>query len=119
LIMEGPRDKTVTFINIDNFENDLTIPNISLKHIEKTDFINGNSFNNLINAQCEATKESLIQGAISVDSITFDKVSEENIGAMIIYYELLTSLSGVMLDINTYNQPGVELGKTILEKKFK
>ena len=119
LIMEGPRDKTVTFINVDNFENDLKIPDISLKHIEKTDFINGNSFNNLINSQCDATKESLIQSGISVDSITYDKVDEENIGSTIIYYELLTSISGVMLDINTYNQPGVELGKTILEKKFK
>jgi len=119
LIMEGPRDKTVTFINVENFENDLKIPDITLKHIEKTDFINGNSFNNLINSQCDATKESLIQSGISVDSITYDKVDEENIGSTIIYYELLTSISGVMLDINTYNQPGVELGKTILEKKFK
>jgi len=119
LIMEGPRDKTVTFINVENFENDLKIADISLKHIEKTDFINGNSFNNLINSQCDATKESLVQSGISVDSITYDKVDEENIGSTIIYYELLTSISGVMLDINTYNQPGVELGKTILEKKFK
>jgi len=119
LIMEGPKDKTVTFINVDDFENSLSVPDISLKYIEKTDFINGNSFNTLINSQCEATKESLIQGGIDVDSITFDRVSEENIGAMIIYYELLTSLCGVMLHINTYNQPGVELGKTILEAKFK
>jgi len=119
LIMEGPRDKTVTFINVDDFQNSLSVPNITLKHIEKTDFINNHSFNELINAQCSATKESLIQSGISVDSITYDKVDEENIGATIIYYELLTSICGVMLDINTYNQPGVELGKTILEKKFK
>jgi len=119
LIMEGPRDKTVTFINVDDFQNSLSVPNITLKHIEKTDFINNHSFNELINAQCSATKESLIQSGISVDSITYDKVDEENIGATIIYYELLTSICGLMLDINTYNQPGVELGKTILEKKFK
>lgn len=119
LIMEGPRDKSVTFINVDDFQNSLSVPNITLKHIEKTDFINNHSFNELINAQCAATKESLIQSGVSVDSITFDKVNEENIGATIIYYELLTSIIGFMLDINTYNQPGVELGKTILEKKFK
>jgi len=118
LIIEGPKDKTVTFINIDDFENPLTIPDVTLKHIEKTDFINGHSFNELINAQCEATKQSLLQSDVPVDSISFDTVSEENIGAMIIYYELLTSLTGAMLNVNTYDQPGVELGKQILYANF-
>jgi glucose-6-phosphate isomerase len=114
LVIEGPKDKTVTFINIDDFENDLTIPEISLKHIEKTDFINGKTFNELINAQCNATRQSLIDNNVPTDGITLSKINEENIGAMIIYYELLTSLTGAMLNINTYDQPGVELGKTIL-----
>lgn len=114
LVIEGPKDKTVTFINIDDFENDLVIPDISLKHIEKTDFINGKTFNELINAQCDATRQSLIDNGVSTDGITISKINEENIGAMIIYYELLTSLTGSMLRINTYDQPGVELGKTIL-----
>jgi glucose-6-phosphate isomerase len=118
LVIEGPKDKTVTFINIDDFENDLTIPDISLKHIEKTDFINGKTFNELINAQCEATRQSLIDSGVPTDGIAISKISEENIGAIIIYYELLTSLVGAMLNVNTYDQPGVELGKTILYSKF-
>lgn len=118
LLIEGPKDKTVTFISIEDFENDLVIPDISLKHIEKTDFINLSSFNKLINAQCDATKESLVQSDVPVDGIVIDKVSEANIGVMIIYYELLTSLVGAMLKVNTYDQPGVELGKVILYKKF-
>lgn len=114
LVIEGPKDKTVTFINIDDFENDLLIPDISLKHIEKTDFINGKTFNELINAQCDATRQSLIDNGVPTDGITISTINEKNIGAMIIYYELLTSLTGSMLKINTYDQPGVELGKTIL-----
>ena len=114
LVIEGPKDKTVTFINIDDFENNLTIPDISLKHIEKTDFINEHTFNELINAQCDATRQSLVNNAIPTDGITISRIDEENTGAMIIYYELLTSLIGSMLKINTYDQPGVELGKTIL-----
>lgn len=118
LIIEGPQDKSVTFINIEDFENDLKVPDISLHAIEKTDFINAQSFNTLINAQCEATKQSVIQAGVSVDSITLDKVSAQNIGALIIYYELLTSLLGAMFEIQTYNQPGVELGKVILYKNL-
>jgi glucose-6-phosphate isomerase len=118
LLIEGPKDKSVTFVTIEDFENKLSIPDISLKHIEKTDFINGSSFNALINAQCDATRESLVQSEVAVDGIVIEKIGEANIGTMIIYYELLTSLVGAMLKVNTYDQPGVELGKVILYKKF-
>ncbi|MEA2091462.1 MAG: glucose-6-phosphate isomerase, partial [Campylobacterota bacterium] len=118
LLIEGPKDKSVTFISVEDFENELKIPDISLKYIEKTDFINGNSFSTLINAQCDATKESLVQSGVAVDGIVIDKINESNIGEMIIYYELLTSLVGAMLKVNSYDQPGVELGKVILYKNF-
>jgi len=118
LIIEGPNDKSVTFINIDDFKNSLGIPDISLHGIEQTDFINNQSFNKLINEQSKATMQSLIQSDVSSDVITLDEISEKNIGAMIIYYELLTSLIGKVLHINTYNQPGVELGKQILYKNL-
>ena len=50
--------------------------------------------------------------------ITLSHIAEGNIGAMMIYYELLTSLVGAMLQVNTYDQPGVELGKQILYRRF-
>ena len=118
LIIEGPRDKTVTFIKIDNFENPLDIPKYTLDYIQKSDYINGHTFNELINAECDATMQSVHEQGINVDIITLDKISEENIGELIMYYELLTSAVGIMLNINTYNQEGVELGKRILVKKF-
>ncbi|MEA3419810.1 MAG: glucose-6-phosphate isomerase [Campylobacterota bacterium] len=118
LIIEGPKDKSITFITIEDFQKDLIIPDISLYGIEKTDFINGQSFNKLINAQCDATMQSVIQSGIGADAITLDKVTPENIGMLIAYYELLTSLVGAMFKVNTYNQPGVELGKQILYKNL-
>ncbi|SFV54775.1 Glucose-6-phosphate isomerase [hydrothermal vent metagenome] len=119
LIIEGPKDKTVTFIKVDDFKIDLSIPDISLPCIEKTDYVNGVSFNELINAQCEATKESITQSGVkAVDMISLSEINEQNIGVLIIYFELLTSLVGAMLEIDTYNQPGVELGKDILKKRF-
>ena len=118
LIIEGPQDKSVTFISIEDFQVDLTIPDITLKGIEKTNFINGQSFNRLINAQCDATMQSVIESGVGADAITLDRVTPENIGSLLAYYELLTSLVGSMLDVNTYNQPGVELGKQILYKNL-
>jgi glucose-6-phosphate isomerase len=118
LIIEGPKDKFVSFITIKDFQRDLNIPNISLKGIEKTDFINGKSFNTLINEQAKATLQSVIDSNIEADSIEIEKITPQNIGALLAYYEVLTSLVGAMLDVNTYNQPGVELGKVILYKNL-
>ena len=118
LLIEGPRDKTVTMIKVDDFEKEITIPDISLPHIEKTDYINAHTFQELLNAQCDATMESIMQQGISVDKIEMGRLDEYNVGYLIMYYELLTSLCGHFLGVNTYDQPGVELGKQILKEKF-
>lgn len=95
------------------------IPELTLKHLEKSDFVNGKSFNELINAQCQATMQSVLQSGVSVDEIAWKQIDEGSVGEMILYYELLTSLSGALFEINTYDQPGVEIGKQILAGYFK
>jgi len=119
LIIEGPKDKTLTFIKIEDFENQISIPDITLKNLETKDFVNGYTFNELLNAECDATYEAIAQQKIPIDAIILDRLSEENIGELILYYEILTSLTGAMLCVDTYNQPGVELGKHILLDKLK
>lgn len=118
LVIEGPQDKSVTFINIEDFQRDITIPDVTLKGIEKTNFINNQTFGRLINEQCKATMQSVTESGVSTDSITLDRVTPANIGKIIAYYELLTSLIGSIFGVNTYNQPGVELGKQILYKNL-
>ena len=118
LLMDGPRDKTVTFMKIVDFGDMPRIPNISLKGIESCDFVNGHSFAELINSQCDATMSSVREQGIPVDLISMDRVSEANIGEIVMYYQILTSAVGILLDIDTYSQPGVERGKKILTEIF-
>ncbi len=118
LLTQGPLDKTVTFIKVDDFNNDIRIPDIKLDFLEDTDFVNGYTFNYLINAQCDATMKSVIKNGINVDLIELYNFSEESIGFLIFYFELLTSLTAFVLNINAYDQPGVEEGKEILKGKF-
>ena len=120
LIVQGTRDKSVTFIKIDDFHTDISVPDIALPHLEALDSLNNLSFTDLINMQCDSVLEALeAQGNIPLDSINIPTVDEYNIGALIFYYELLTSLVGELIDVNTYDQPGVESGKIILKKKLK
>ncbi len=119
LIMEGTRDKSVTFIKIEDFSDNITIPDISLPHLESLDVLNGLPFEKLINMQCDSVMEALLnEKDIPIDRITIPRTDEHNIGALIFYYELLTSLVGELIDVNTYDQPGVEAGKIILKKKL-
>jgi glucose-6-phosphate isomerase len=118
LIMEGTRNKSVTFIKIENFKEDIVIPDISLKHLESLDTLNDLPFSKLINMQCDSVIEALLEEDIPLDTISIKEVSEENMGALMFYYELLTSLVGELINVNTYDQPGVEAGKIILKKKL-
>nr|WP_038000077.1 glucose-6-phosphate isomerase [Sulfurovum sp. AR] len=119
LIMEGTRDKSVTFIKIEDFHDDTTIPDITLPHLEMLDTLNNLPFSKLINMQCDSVIEALLdQNNIPLDTITIQSVTESNIGSLIFYYELLTSLVGELIDVNTYDQPGVEAGKIILKSKL-
>jgi glucose-6-phosphate isomerase len=62
--------------------------------------------------------QSVLQSGVSVDEIAWKKIDEPSVGEMILYYELLTSVCGTLMEVNTYDQPGVELGKTILNGYF-
>jgi len=120
LIMEGTRDKSVTFIKIDDFQEELcVIPDITLPHLESLDTLNNLAFSTLINMQCDSVIEALEkEEGIPLDSITLPKMDAHHIGSLIYYYELLTSLVGQLIDVNTYDQPGVEAAKIILKKKL-
>ena len=119
LIVDGKRDKSVTVIKINNFENSLKIPHNSLKHLESLDLLNGYKFSEIINMQADSIVESLLSlEHIPLDVIEISQVDAHAIGELIYYYELLTALVARMLDINAYDQPGVEMGKVILKEKL-
>lgn len=119
LITQGSMDKTVTFLNINRKNySEPTIPDIDMEFLESTNFVNRTSFAKLINYQQIATMQTIQNEGIPTDQIRIDYLCEESVGILIIYFELLTSCVGKVLDINTYNQPGVEFGKIRLKEMF-
>lgn len=114
LIMDGPKNKTISFLRVLNVKDSPVIPNIRFKFLDSLS--NRVSLHELLNAQCEATMHALIAENLSVDLIEIDHLDAWHIGYLMYYYELFTSTCGIMLGINTYDQPGVEIGKLILRK---
>lgn len=121
LIIDGVRDKTVTFIKIADLKDNTIIPKsanvnlgLELKYAENL------SFNDLLNKQADATIESVeAQADIPCDVIVISTVDEYNIAKLMFSYQLLVSVIGKFLQINTYNQPSIEIGKTILKQNLK
>ena len=118
LIMEGKRDKTVTFIKVADFQEQIIVPHDT--PIKELSYLEGISFSQLIDMQADATIEAVDnEGDIPYDILTIDKIDEYNIAELMYSYELLVSIIGAFLQIDTYNQPGVESGKVILREKLK
>ncbi|BCX79085.1 glucose-6-phosphate isomerase [Campylobacter sp. 19-13652] len=120
LIMDGAKDKSVTFLRIkEHIKHGLSAPNVNidglrLEDLAQSDFAGNFSVGELLNLQADATTMALVQEGLSVDEIELDRLDEWHIGWLIYYYELLTSATGILLGINPYDQPAVEIGKRIL-----
>lgn len=117
LIMDGPKNKTITFLKVKDSQKAPIIPDIHFKFLD--DLSNKINLNELLNAQCDATMHALIAENLSVDVIELESLDAWHSGYLMYYYELFTSICGIMLGINTYDQPGVEVGKLILKNILK
>lgn len=117
LIMDGPKNKTITFLKVKDSQKAPVIPDIHFKFLD--DLSNKINLNELLNAQCDATMHALIAENLSVDVIELESLDAWHSGYLMYYYELFTSICGIMLGINTYDQPGVEVGKLILKNILK
>ena len=121
MIMDGIRDKTVTFIKIDDLKDSSFIPKSDSNkfYVLDLEYTEGFSFNEVLNMQADATIQSIEeQDDIPCDVVTIRTVDEYNIAKIMFSYQLLVSCIGAFLQINTYDQPGVEYGKLNLAESF-
>ena len=109
LYTEGPFDKVVTFIGVEKFRKDKTITDD--KDIDACDFLKGHTLGELINAERVATTYALTKAQRANFTIILPEVNAETVGELLMYFMYQTAFAGAMLDIDTFNQPGVEEGK--------
>lgn len=110
LYTEGPFDKVVTFLAVDNYRSEVVIPN-GCEDIPDVNFLCGHTLNELISAERKATEYALTIKNRLNRTIYLSEVNAFNLGQLLFFYMLETAYAGEMLNIDTYNQPGVEEGK--------
>lgn len=110
LYTEGPFDKVITFLAVDNYRTDVTIAN-GCEDIAAVNFLCGHTMQELIKAEQLATEYAVMKSGKMSHTITLPVVNEFTVGQLLFFYELETAYAGAMLGINTFDQPGVEEGK--------
>ena len=110
LYTEGPYDKVVTFLAVDKYRAEIVISE-GCADIPDVHFLCGHTMNELISAERSATEYALTVKGRMNHTIYLPEINPFTIGELIYYFELETAFAGEMLNVNTYNQPGVENGK--------
>ena len=114
-IQEGKRDLFETVINIKNSENDIKINNDE-DNLDELNYIEGKSLDYVNKKAMEGTVQAHVDGGVPNIMINMDRLNEENLGHLIYFFELACAMSGKILEINPFNQPGVEKYKTNMFK---
>ena len=110
LYIEGPFDKVVTFLTVDEFATRCEIPH-AFPEYEAVKYLGGHTMNELLNAEGKATELALTQSGKPNCAIRVKKVDERTVGALLYLLEMQTAYAGELYNVNAFDQPGVELGK--------
>lgn len=110
LFMEGPYDKCVAFIALEQFEKDLPIP-AAPPSLPGLSYLGGHTLGELLAAEQRSTEMALAKQGRPSWKITVPELNEHALGQLFYFFELMTVYLGEWLDIDAFDQPGVELGK--------
>jgi glucose-6-phosphate isomerase len=112
LYVEGPRDKLVTFLRVEEHAADREIP-AGFPEIEALACLAGHTFGELLNMEQLATEIALADGGRLTTTLVLPRVDEGAIGELFHFFEVQTLVMGGLLGINPLDQPGVEAGKRL------
>jgi len=110
LYAEGPYDKIVVFIGVDEYRETITIPK-TYSDMPSLGFLGGVTHNQLIKTMQIATEYALTKAGRMNMTITIPKVTPQTVGQLLYFFEVATAFAGELLNINAFDQPGVEGGK--------
>ena len=118
-MQEGLRNIFETVIYIENPKSNITI-NSDDDNLDGLNYLAGKDLDYVNKKAMEGTIDAHVTGGVPNIVVKLEKLDEENLGGLIYFFELATAISGNILGVNPFNQPGVEEYKknmfTLLEK---
>lgn len=106
-IQEGRRDLFETVISIKTPKNDIII-NPDDDNLDGLNYLSGKTMDYVNKKAMEGTIKAHVDGDVPNIEIEMNKLDEKNIGELIYFFEKACAMSGMILGVNPFNQPGVE-----------
>lgn len=110
LYIEGPMDKVITFISVNYFKTDIISPSYNFG-IQDLDYICNLNLAKLTRTENKATRYALSKNGRINNTIYIPQVNAYYLGQLFMLFMLEIAYLGEMLEVDAYNQPGVEDGK--------
>ena len=117
-IQEGRRNLFETVISIENPKSDITI-NKDEDNLDGLNYLAGKTLDYVNKKAMEGTVKAHVTGDVPNIMLTIEDLDEENIGELIYFFEKACAMSGMILGVNPFNQPGVEEYKKNMFKLLK
>lgn len=117
LYAEGPYDKIIVFLGVDEYRETITIPK-TYADMPSLGFLGGITHNQLIKTEQDATEYALTKAKRMNMTITLPKVNAQTLGQLLYFFEVATAYAGELLNIDAFDQPGVEEGKNATYAMF-
>lgn len=110
LYNEGPSDKIVTFLEVDTFGVDQRLPE-PWPDIEGVSYFSGHTMKEIVQYERKASAEALAENRRPNGTLSIEDLSGKTVGSLLQGMMIATAVMGELMDLNAFDQPGVEAGK--------
>ncbi|MEG1800064.1 MAG: glucose-6-phosphate isomerase, partial [Synergistaceae bacterium] len=111
LYTEGPDDKFYTIISIKNRGCKAEVPLSACKALAPLSYMEGKDIGEMLSLEAMSTAAAMAKAGRPLVWIEAERLDEKTLGGLIFFYEYMTAMTGLMMGINPFDQPGVEQGK--------
>ncbi len=106
-MQQGLRNLFETVLSIETPKSNITI-NSDDDNLDGLNYLAGKDLDYVNKKAMEGTIEAHVSGGVPNILFKMEKLDEENLGGLIYFFELACAMSGSILKVNPFNQPGVE-----------
>jgi glucose-6-phosphate isomerase len=106
-IQQGERKLFETVVHIKDSHSTLTVPGAE-DNSDGIGFIAGKRMTEINHRAEEGTRIAHIDGGVPVILVSMERIDEYNLGQLMYFFELACAISGYVLGVNPFDQPGVE-----------
>lgn len=110
MVQDGERNLFETFLTVATHNSDITVPGDD-DNFDELNYVAGKSFNEINQKAFLGTKEAHIDGGVPVITIELDQINSTTLGELIYFFEMACAVYVYNLDVNPFDQPGVEAYK--------